>query len=103
MKGIPKERVNDLCPICHRKLLRTHWGKAKNGDIKSDNMWRYCCDSKIDTSFGIKLCYFNTPVIQLPIKYKGEINWSKVKHLTSLVHPIIKEAIDKAIRENKFV
>jgi len=103
MKDIPKERSNILCPICHRRLLRTYWSKVKIGDVTSDNMWRYCCDSIIETSFGVRACYFDTPVIRLPLKYKGEINWSKIKHLTSIIHPVIKKAMDKAIKEGKFV
>jgi len=103
MKGIPKERSNDLCPICSKKLLRTNWGKIDFTNPKSDDLWRYCCDSKINTPFGIKSCYFNAPVVQLPIGYRGKINWSKIKSLTDSIHPIIKNTIDKAIKENNFV
>jgi len=103
MKGIPKERSNDLCPICSKKLLRTNWGKVDFTNPKSDDLWRYCCTSKVDTSFGMRLCYFNTPVVQLPIGYKGKINWSEIKSLTDNIHPVIKNAIDKAIKKNKFV
>lgn len=103
MKDIPKERSNDLCPICSRRLLRTNWGKTSFTDPKADDLWRYCCTSKLNTSFGIKLCYFNTPIVQLPIRFRGKINWSEINNLADPIHPVIKEAIDKAIKKGKFV
>lgn len=103
MRSVPKVRSNDLCPICSKKLLRTNWGKTDFTNPKSDDLWRYCCTSKIGTSFGVEACYFNTPVVQLPIGYKGKINWSKVASIEDPIHPVIKEAIDKAIKKGKFV
>ena len=103
MKDIPKEISKDLCPICSQKLWRTNWGKTDFTNPKSDDLWRYCCTSKIDTSFGVKSCYFNTPTVQLPIGFRGKINWSEMKSLTNSIHPVIKDAIDKAISENKVI
>lgn len=103
MKSFPKERSDDLCPVCSQKLWRTNWGKVDFTNPKSDDLWRYCCTSRIDTSFGVRLCYFNTPVVQLSIEHKGEVDWSEVNHLTDPIHPVVREAIDKAIKKGKFV
>lgn len=103
MKDIPKNSSKHRCPICNKFLMITYWGRINLTNPKSDDLWRFCCDSILDTSFGRHQCYFNSPIIQLAQNYKGQINWSKIKSLTDSIHPIIKDAIDKAIRKNKFI
>lgn len=103
MKEIPKKYSKYHCPICHKPLIMTYWGRVSLTDPKSDELWRFCCDSILDTSFGKRHCYFNTPIIRLPQYYTGEIDWSKIKNLTDNIHPVIKDAIDKAIQKNRFV
>jgi len=102
MKDIPKIISHQLCPICHKLLLLTYWGRINLANPKSDELWRFCCTSILNTSFGKYHCYFNTPIIQLPQNYKGEIDWSEIKSLIDSIHPVIKNAINEAIQKNKF-
>jgi len=102
MKGIPKKLSRYSCPICGKLLAVTYWGIVNLANLKSDNLWRFCCNSILITSFGKHHCYFNSPIIQLPQNYEGKIDWNKIKSLTDSIHPVIKNAIDEAIRKNKF-
>jgi len=103
MKGIPKIKSHHCCPICHKPLMVTYWGLSNLSNPKSEELWRFCCISILDTSFGKYQCYFNTPIIQLPQNYSGKINWDKTKSLTNNIHSVLRDAIDKAIKKNKFI
>jgi len=103
MKTIPKIKSYQHCPICSKYLMTTYWGRISLTDPKSFELWRFCCTSILDTSFGRQPCYFNTPIIQLPQNYSGKIDWDQIKSLTDNIHPVLKDAIDKAIQKNKFI
>jgi len=102
VKDIPKKLSRYPCPICGKLLTVTYWGIVNLANPKSDNLWRFCCKSILITSFGEYHCYFNSPIVQLPRNYRDKIDWGKIKSLTDSIHPVIKNAIDEAIKHNKF-